>query len=130
VDATLACVGNQLEQRGVQTCRIVGKEGDVATTSPVAPAEFSLGENFPNPFNPSTTISFQVPSPSVVSLEIYNIIGQKVRTLIDGMTYQDGEWEVVWDGRNDDGLAIPSGTYISRLTTPAGMFTRKMQLIQ
>ena len=130
VHATLAYVDNQLDRRGVRTCRLFGKEGEEIVSSPETPAEYSLRENFPNPFNPSTTIRFSVPATSVVSLEIYNIIGQKVRTLIDAQSYEQGRWDVVWNGKNDAGLSVPSGTYISRLTTPGGVFSRKMIMMK
>jgi hypothetical protein len=120
---TLDATRSELLTRGITSC---------ANPAPTenSPPRPLLSENFPNPFNPSTTISFRVPSTSVVSLDIYNIIGQKVRTLIDARTYEDGEWAVEWDGTSDSGLSVPSGTYISRLTTPSGVFTRKMQMVK
>jgi hypothetical protein len=126
LNATLAYLCREMQRRNIRTCRPFGKEGE-----PLAEAsEFSLNENFPNPFNPSTTLSFNIPSTANISLDIYNIIGQKVKTLIDGKTYEEGTWEALWDGMNDAGTLVPSGTYFSRLITPSGVFTRKMLLLK
>jgi hypothetical protein len=128
VSATLTYVRHELEQRGVRSCgSFFGKEGVAAEETP---AEFTLGENYPNPFNPSTTITFSVPQQSSVSLEIFNILGQKVRTLAENNVYEGGVQSEIWDGKNDEGIMVPSGTYFSRLTTPGGVFMRKMMLLK
>ncbi|MDO9578200.1 MAG: FlgD immunoglobulin-like domain containing protein [Candidatus Cloacimonadales bacterium] len=70
--------------------------------------------NFPNPFNPSTTIAFNLPESGQVTLEIYNIKGQKVKTLIDAQL-SSGSYSVTWNGKNDAGKLVSSGEYISKL---------------
>ena len=103
----------------------------------ILPRHVQLGENFPNPFNPETTIPFLVPPAalapggSTVRLVIYNTVGQQVRLLLDG-NVQPGVHHVVWDGRNAEGLSVGSGTYFYRLTvTPSGdQQTRPMTLVK
>lgn len=86
-----------------------------------------LHQNYPNPFNPTTTISFTLGSSSNVNLDIYNIKGQKVRTLYSGNTAA-GEYKFVWDGKDDSGRELGSGLYFNRITTPGYSSTRKMIL--
>jgi hypothetical protein len=92
----------------------------------------SLAQNYPNPFNPGTTIRYTLPLPSRVTLEVFNILGQRVRTLVDGDQYA-GTFYVVWDGTNGDGKRVASGVYIYRLqatglSAPSSTFveTKKM----
>lgn len=70
-------------------------------------------DNFPNPFNPSTTISYRLPQAAEVELTIYNVLGQQVRALVKGQR-EAGNHQVVWDGRNDAGAKVGSGIYIYR----------------
>jgi hypothetical protein len=76
------------------------------------PESFSLAQNFPNPFNPSTTISFALPQASVVTLRVYNMLGQEVATLLDRAELSEGEQSVVFDA-----VSLPSGVYFYRLAT-------------
>ncbi|MBL8008930.1 MAG: T9SS type A sorting domain-containing protein, partial [Ignavibacteria bacterium] len=85
----------------------------------VIPDQFELSQNYPNPFNPSTTISFGIPEPSNVTLMIYNIQGQEVRTVF-GNFLDAGYYDAVWDGKDDEGNQVSSGIYIYRLQ--AGKF--------
>jgi|GEM_PF-3710775 len=93
------------------------------------PTEFALGENYPNPFNPSTQIDYQVPEPAVIRLAVFNILGQRVRVLFDG-DQQPGFHTVRWDGRNDYGDPVGTGVYIYRLETRDFVQTRKMVLMK
>jgi len=93
------------------------------------PATFDLGYNYPNPFNPSTTIKFAVPTAGHVSLTVYDLAGRLVRTLIDG-DLPAASHAVVWDGRNASGRQVASGTYYYRLTSTGFDQTRKMMLIK
>ncbi|MCE5249852.1 T9SS type A sorting domain-containing protein [bacterium] len=79
-----------------------------------APVAFGLKDNFPNPFNSSTTIQFSLPERATASMVIYNIMGQRVRELVSGMA-EPGIHSVVWDGRDDSGRTVGTGTYITRL---------------
>ena len=79
------------------------------------PVEAQLRGNYPNPFNPSTTISYTVGTPGWVTLKVFNTLGQEVATLVDG--YQEvGEQSAVWNGANESGQAVSSGLYFYRLT--------------
>ncbi|MHB9028487.1 MAG: right-handed parallel beta-helix repeat-containing protein [Candidatus Latescibacterota bacterium] len=108
---------------------LTGKETTVSVgkTANEKPQSFTLGQNFPNPFNPETTITFELPAASKVTLRIHNALGQKVRTLTEGM-FQPGIHRMVWDGKNDSGAQVTSGVYF--YTIQAGSFaqTRKMTL--
>ena len=76
------------------------------------PAEYELRQNYPNPFNPTTTIEFALPEISLVTLKVYNILGQEVATLVNHEMLEDGDQEVVFDAS-----VLSSGVYFYRLTT-------------
>lgn len=92
------------------------------------PNRFELLQNYPNPFNPSTVISYEIPYPAHVRIEIYNVLGQKIRTLFDG--YQSNLYgRVVWDATNDQNLGVATGVYIYSLVTDECRLNRKMLLL-
>jgi hypothetical protein len=93
------------------------------------PKEISLIGNFPNPFNPSTTIRYGLNQPKDVSLKIYNGLGQVVRTLVNERQ-SAGYKNVVWDGKNDLGRQVPSGIYLYRLSVNTFVQIQKMILIR
>jgi hypothetical protein len=88
------------------------------------PTEFALYQNYPNPFNPTTEISFALPNAANVKLEIFNIMGQRVATLID-QRLQAGNHSVVWDGSQ-----VASGIYFYRLDAGDYVESRKMVLLK
>ncbi|MCK4655307.1 MAG: T9SS type A sorting domain-containing protein, partial [Candidatus Cloacimonetes bacterium] len=89
----------------------------------------SLSQNYPNPFNPETKIVFSLPEDGEVKLEIYNIKGQKVKTLMDCYT-SHGDYELIWDGRDDNRKRVSSGVYFYQLKTKDIEFTKKMLLLK
>ncbi len=91
--------------------------------------DLCLEQNIPNPFNPSTTIRYSVPRPQRVRLEIFNTAGQKVACLVDGAIVT-GRGQVVWDGRDENGRAVASGTYFCRMTTDDGCQVRRVVLLR
>jgi len=91
--------------------------------------EFKLEANYPNPFNPTTTISYQLPKSSDVRLTIYNTLGQRVRTLVDA-NRSAGAYDVVWNGQNDAGAQVGSGLYFYTIETAGFTQTRKMMLLK
>jgi hypothetical protein len=93
------------------------------------PTNYSLSQNYPNPFNPTTAIQFQVPKTSLVSIKIYDLIGQEVKTLFNGQA-QQGTYSVEWNGLNNDGIQLSSGTYIYRFTSEEFVQSRKMILMK
>jgi hypothetical protein len=96
---------------------------------PLQPVAYALGQNYPNPFNPSTTIRYSLAKRSDVLLEIYNTIGQHVRTLFNG-SQMTGEYSIVWDGTNDNGGHVASGIYFYRLRTGEFTAVRKLAMIR
>jgi hypothetical protein len=98
----------------------------VETVSPVA---FSIRGNFPNPFNQSTVIEYTLPESGNISLEVYNIVGQKIRQLESGIM-SPGLHRARWDGRTDGGAAVSSGTYFVRLAMGKRFSTRNVTLVK
>lgn len=84
---------------------------------------------YPNPFNPNTTIRFSLPKDNAVSLIVYNLKGQQIRTLAYG-SYKKGEQSFQWDGTDSNGKAVPSGVYVYKLKGKDVEFTRKMTLMK
>jgi hypothetical protein len=94
------------------------------------PTSFTLGLNAPNPFNPSTRISYDVPQTSRIRLTIYNLLGQEVVVLVDGVQAV-GRYTVDWHGANTQGHSVASGVYLYRLTSETGFTeTRRMTLLK
>ena len=118
-----------------------GPDETVAVTPPVVdpdevaedalPDAYALSKNFPNPFNPTTTIQYAIPADGAghVELVIYNINGQKVRTLVNG-TADAGFYSVMWDGRNDVGEAVSSGIYLYRIVSGSFVKIEKMTFMK
>jgi hypothetical protein len=95
----------------------------------ILPKQYALAQNVPNPFNPSTEISFELPKACDLRLDIYNILGQNVRTLVDGRM-SAGRHSVTFDGRGDDKTILASGVYFYRLVTEEFTQSRKMTLMK
>jgi len=109
--------------------RIVTDVKDIPTTTANLPKKFELGQNYPNPFNASTVIKFDLPQSSKVKLDIYNILGQKVKSLVDEKL-SAGYKKVVWDGTNQNGNSVASGIYFYRLQTDKFIEARKMVMLK
>jgi hypothetical protein len=110
--------------------RVVGTTTGVAAGSDGLPSTFELSNNYPNPFNPSTTIQFGVPRNADVTLAVYNVLGQRIRTLVDHELRAAGRYSVVWDGRDAGGNAVGSGMYFCRLETGQMALVQKMLLLK
>ena len=93
------------------------------------PTEFALHQNYPNPFNPDTDIKFDLPEDSHVKLEIFNILGQKVNTVVDE-DMRAGYRSVKWNGTDNNGHQLSSGVYFYRLIAGDNVFTRKMMMLK
>jgi hypothetical protein len=107
---------------------VVFGEGETSTSTEqdgaMIPSEYALNQNYPNPFNPSTTIEFSMPQVNFVTLEVYNMVGQKVATLVEG-TRQAGVHTVTFDAST-----LSSGTYLYRMQAGDQMLMQKMSLIK
>jgi hypothetical protein len=90
---------------------------------------YSLSQNYPNPFNPTTTIDYSLRDRSQVTLKIYNVAGQLIRTLVNDAKTA-GAHTISWDGRNNAGQTVSSGVYFYRLQAKEFVQTRKMVLLK
>ena len=117
----LEVTDNLLDRYGTtQRYIIKGEEGEEPMVADLYyeiehPTEYNIFDNYPNPFNPITTIRYNIPEPSTVSLIIYDITGREVRRLVDG-TVEPGYHTAVWDGTGISGKTVSSGVYIYRFT--------------
>lgn len=125
VEITLASVADDLEYATLESAAIDANAS--------VPGSFALHQNYPNPFNPETMIQYDIPHLNgdevKVQIKIYNVKGQTVRSL-GGAKKSAGTHKIKWDGKNDSGIPVPSGTYF--YTIKAGQFkdTKKMMLIK
>jgi flagellar hook assembly protein FlgD len=93
------------------------------------PTALALHPNFPNPFNPSTTIAFDLERDGIVKLQVYDMAGRLVREL-GSHHYTAGRYRVVWDGCDDQGNGVASGAYFYRLQTETRTLAHKMLLVK
>ena len=102
--------------------------GSVKISTP--PESYTLWNNTPNPFNPSTTISYELPEQAHITLTVYNLLGQEIIRLVDQMQ-QPGRYHTVWSGIDAQDHAVASGLYLYRLNSSTGYSeTRRMTLLK
>ena len=112
-----------------------GSYGLNRITDPVAirvetrPEVYALENNFPNPFNPETTIKYQLPDANEVTLEVFNMLGQVVRTMVDREFQNAGRYSYQWDATNDSGQPLSSGIYFYRVTAGGEFQSHKKMLL-
>jgi hypothetical protein len=99
-------------------------------SSRLTPKTYALGANFPNPFNPSTSIEYALPQTGSARLTIYDVLGRKVRTLFSEISHPAGIFTAAWDGRDTNGRAVGNGIYFYRLEAGKFSRTRKMALVK
>ena len=100
------------------------------TGATAVPLGYALSQNYPNPFNPQTMIRYDLLEAGAVRLSVYNVLGQMVRTLVDGQR-PAGSYSVVWDGRDSTGREVASGIYLYRLQVKGQhVQTRRMVLLR
>jgi len=107
---------------------LIGTEEYIESNSSgvnVIPEGIELWQNFPNPFNPSTTVVFTLDKSIEVNLEIYNVLGQRVRSLINNKSMEKGYHPILWNGKNDQGSTVASGIYFIRLVAGTQVKMRK-----
>ncbi len=146
-EATIAvCVDSEWLSPGVYECNLVIASNDPDEPVVVVPVtltviwtgieddevagRLTLRGNYPNPFNPATTIAYDLPSATTVTLSVYDITGRHIRTLLDGASLEAGRHEVPWDGRDAAGRDVASGVYFYRLEAAGESITRKMILVK
>ena len=93
------------------------------------PEVFVLEQSYPNPFNPETTISYQLPQPSEVKIEVYNLMGQYIATLVDS-SQESGQYSVQWNGKDFRGQQSPSGVYFVQMVAGSFMQVERMTLLR
>jgi hypothetical protein len=101
----------------------------VAPEPAPVPVGFSLAPAFPNPFNQATTLVWRLTRPQPVELEVFDVLGQRVRTLFGG-TLQAGEYRISWDGADGQGRGLATGVYVARLRGVDGALERKVLLLR
>ena len=135
-DTGVKLVLDSTEEAAAETTEEVG-DTEIASndieelfTKPVTPTEFSLRSNYPNPFNPSTVIAYDIPEQAHVTLEVYNLLGQVVIRLVDGVK-PPGAYTVTWNAHNKSGHQVASGIYLYRIVTSIGdVETKRMTLLK
>lgn len=100
-----------------------------STTTSINPSSFKLNQNYPNPFNPITSISYQVQSSGDVVLNIYDVLGNKIKTLVNE-SKPVGDYQIKWDGTNQNGERLSSGQYFYQLKVGDFESTKKMVLLK
>jgi hypothetical protein len=126
-DTLVCCIPyNSTVVRDVGLFSIISGVGD---DSPIPLASAVLRPNYPNPFNPRTTLNYATPETGPVRLAIYDVQGRLIRTLVNKVE-SDGEHSVVWNGRNDDGIEVSSGVYFARLEVEGTIRTRRVVFLK
>ncbi|UCH84019.1 MAG: T9SS type A sorting domain-containing protein [Candidatus Latescibacterota bacterium] len=113
-----------IDQKKTKSIPAVGSAGQPSEEQP------RLHDAVPNPFNPQTNIRFELEKPASVRLQIFDVAGRLIRTLVAGEHYPAGGHEVVWDGRNEQGSAVATGIYIYRIDTGYFTATKRMTLLK
>jgi hypothetical protein len=103
---------------------VFGEDNNTSVTE-----RFRLEQNYPNPFNPATQIEYELPASTEVTLKVYNLLGQEVKTLVNEIQGK-GVYTVEWDGTNHTGADVAGGIYFYRLISDTFVQTRKMILIR
>ena len=117
------------------TYRFFGSSGNLISSGSVSlfdsplPSQFALHQNSPNPFNPVTTIAFNIPEPTYVEIAIYDLLGGKVRTLVS-KEMSPGFHSAVWNGKDDEGRLVASGMFIVRMSSSLFMDVKKMLMLK
>jgi len=126
---TLAQVDWMANNLTVESPPYLGVISDVATSETPVPGTFALEQNYPNPFNPTTLVTYSIPQGSHVTIEVFNILGQKVTTLFDGMQVT-GTHSIAWNAQNERGSVLGSGVYFLRMQAGSFSQVRKMVLMK
>lgn len=102
---------------------------ETETLEPI-PEKYSLSQNFPNPFNPSTQINYSLKQPETVNLKIFNVLGQEVVSLVNSKAQKEGSYSITWNGTDKNGIQVGSGVYFYRIEAGEFVKTKKMLLLR
>ena len=108
---------------------VIMVEGTVTATA-LLPKKLALSQNYPNPFNGETTIKFSVPKTLKVTVNIYNTLGQKVKTLANNRSFDQGYHKLKWNGTNDSNVSIASGVYFYVLNSKQTRLVKKLVYVK
>jgi hypothetical protein len=126
VEKTVLVSDSSPQDCGVQEIGVISDAGE---NKDLVPTHYYLAANYPNPFNPRTTIRFGLPTAGHVDLSIYNVLGQRVRVLVND-EYQAGNHVATWNGQDASGTMVTSGIYFCRIKAGTYTATRKMLLLK
>ncbi len=126
----LECVDNAGEADILGPVSLFVPEGNGNNGTPATPDDYGLKQNYPNPFNPDTKINFALVEDSPVRLTIYNIKGEKIKTIFNDFVSADMVQTAYWDGKDESGKKVASGVYLYRLRTNKTQFNRRMLLMK
>lgn len=118
--------GHDAPEQVMGTVTVTG----TSTAADTQPASLRLHSNVPNPFNPQTTIAFDIPKPALVSLRVFDLFGRLVRVLVDGEVVNEGRNERMWNGRDENGMKVAAGVYFYRLDAGEYSETKRMALVK
>jgi len=110
-------------------CTMLVLHTGVEDNAEILPMVFTLNQNYPNPFNPKTEIWFGLPGDGQVTLEVYDVMGRRVNTLIND-NLRAGRHKIIWNGTNDEGESVSSGMYFYKLSQNENVITKKMMLLK
>ncbi|MCP4703152.1 MAG: CSLREA domain-containing protein [candidate division Zixibacteria bacterium] len=131
VDTSLNIVSASITEPGTYAAFATDITTDIVDNenNNIIPDKFGLSQNYPNPFNPTTIIEFDLPAKSHISIEIFNILGQKLQTLLN-TEKPAGIYSITWDGTDETGQNVSSGIYLYRIKTNTDVETKKMILLK
>ena len=127
----------QVSTVSLKGIKLVGGDGSIlksitrteSSEIKAIPVSFALQQNFPNPFNPSTEIRFDLPENDNVTLAVYNMMGQKIKTLTSG-NMSPGYHSIIWNGTNDAGVKVATGMYFYSINTNSFQSIKKMLFLK
>lgn len=128
LEATVVSVTMPNDHSGINFNMPTAVEDETGEAASI-PGSFELKQNYPNPFNPETKIEYSLQRSGQVTMEIYNLLGQKIRTLVNEH-HRAGSYSALWDGTNQQGMAVSSGIYFCRLLVEESSQTKTMVLLK
>jgi uncharacterized repeat protein (TIGR02543 family) len=115
VDSTLSYTFRDVTSNHSIFASFTNNPTSVKEYSSIAPKDYNLFQNYPNPFNPTTNIRFALPQKSIVTLEIFNIVGKRINTILTNASLNAGIFEMTWNSEDRNGSLLPSGIYLLRI---------------